>query len=97
MYSGLAAITRIIDDSGRVHNFEIVAAEVLANNNRLQSLSLIPDGTIKYTYPASNSIALNKSILYTGSKEEAAGALAAYRSKKNSDRGAFYQFREWPL
>jgi PAS domain S-box-containing protein len=92
MYSGLAAITRIIDDSGRVHNFEIVAAEVLANNNRLQSISLIPDGTIKYTYPASNRIALNKSILYTGSKEEAAGALAAYRSKKIVIAGPFTNF-----
>lgn len=92
MYSGLAAITRIIDDKGQVHHFDTVAKEVLANNSRLTSISLIPGGTIKYTYPATNNIALGKSILYTGSKEEAAGALAAYNSKKIVIAGPFTNF-----
>ncbi|WP_114789456.1 ATP-binding protein [Niabella yanshanensis] len=92
MYSGLAAITRIIDDKGQVHGFDTVAKEVLANNGRLTSISLIPGGTIKYTYPASNNMALNKSILHTGSREEAAGALAAYKSKKIVIAGPFTNF-----
>lgn len=92
MYSGLAAITRIIDDKGQVHGFDTVAKEVLANNGRLASISLIPGGTVQYTYPASNNTALGKSILYTGSKEEAAGALAAYKSKKIVIAGPFTNF-----
>lgn len=92
MYSGLAAITRIIDDKGQVHDFDTVAKEVLTNNSRLTSISLIPAGTIKYTYPATNNMALGKSILYTGSKEEAAGALAAFKSKKIVIAGPFTNF-----
>ncbi|MGE9312411.1 PAS domain S-box protein [Niabella sp. CJ426] len=92
MYSGLAAITRIIDDKGNVHNFDTAAKEVLANNSRLTSISLIPGGTIKYTYPATNHSALGKSILYAGSKEEAAGALAAFKSKKIVIAGPFTNF-----
>ncbi len=92
MYSGLAAITRIIDDKGQVHDFDTVAKEVLANNRRLTSISLIPGGTIKYTYPATNNTALGKSILYAGSKEEAAGALAAFKSKKIVIAGPFTNF-----
>ncbi|MCH5721038.1 hypothetical protein [Niabella hibiscisoli] len=92
MYSGLAAITRIIDEKGQVHRFDTVAKEVLTNNNKLASISLIPGGTITYTYPTSNSIAIGKSILHTGSKEEAAGALAAYKSKKIVIAGPFTNF-----
>jgi signal transduction histidine kinase/sensor domain CHASE-containing protein len=92
MYSGLAAIARIIDNNGEVHHFEETAKEVLKNNPRLSNISLIPGGIIKYTYPATNEAALNKSILNTRSGEEVAGALAAYHSKKIKIAGPFKNF-----
>ncbi|GAB3432683.1 ATP-binding protein [Niabella aquatica] len=92
MYSGLAAIGRIIDNNGEVRDFEETAKEVLKNNPRLYSISLIPGGVIKYTYPEHNEAALNKSILHTRGKEEISGALAAYRSKKIKIAGPFKNF-----
>ena len=92
MYSGLAAITRVIDHNGEVHHFEEAAKEALKNNPRLNNISLIPGGIIKYTYPEDSEPALNKSILDARIGEEVAGALAAYHSKKIKIAGPFKNF-----
>lgn len=92
MYSGLAGIARVIDNNGEVHHFEEAAKEVLKNNPRLNNISLIPGGVIKYTYPETNDAALNRSILHTQNKEEVASALAAYHSKKIKIAGPFKNF-----
>src|SRR5690606_12937577 len=51
MYSGLAAIARIIDPHGQVNSFDSTAKEIMSRNTLLNTVSLIPGGVIKYTYP----------------------------------------------
>ncbi|MCH5599248.1 PAS domain S-box protein [Niabella ginsengisoli] len=92
MYTGLAATTRIIDNSGSVLNFDNAARDILNSNKHLNNVSLIPGGIIKYTYPEGNKNALNSNILYDGSGEEAAAALAAYTSKKIKIAGPIRNF-----
>ncbi|WP_346236964.1 ATP-binding protein [Niabella insulamsoli] len=96
MYSGIAATTRMVNDGGMVTGFDEGAKSIIHSNTRLNNLSLIPGGIIKYTYPEKNRGAINSNILYSENREEAAAALESFKTKKVKISGPFRNFENVP-
>lgn len=62
--SAAKTISFFIDSTGRVNNFDSVAAEILHSNNYIDALQLLPEGVVKFTYPLKGyEASLNKNIL----------------------------------
>ncbi|MES2893845.1 MAG: PAS domain S-box protein [Bacteroidota bacterium] len=59
---GIAAtetLSFFIQPDGSVQNFDAVAAQIIASNNRIDALQLVPGGVIRYVYPVKE----NESVL----------------------------------
>lgn len=50
-YTTTLSLALTIDDNGVPHDFETIGAQLLAANNDIKAVQLVPDGVIKYTYP----------------------------------------------
>lgn len=64
-YATTITLALTIDDSGNPKNFEEVGKQLVANNNSVDAVQLVPKGVIKYTYPLKgNEAAINFDILH---------------------------------
>ncbi|MBU0941472.1 MAG: PAS domain S-box protein [Bacteroidetes bacterium] len=50
-YTTTLSLALTIDDNGVPRDFETIGAQLLASNNDIVAVQLVPDGIIKYTYP----------------------------------------------
>jgi PAS domain S-box-containing protein len=61
-YTTTLTLALTIGDDGQPKDFATIAAQLLASNNDIEAVQLVPDGIIKYTYPLKGnekSIGLN--------------------------------------
>ncbi len=62
-YTTTLTLALTINDSGTPDNFESISSQLLASNNSISAVQLVPDGVIKYIYPLEeNKSALNLNI-----------------------------------
>lgn len=65
-YVTTLTLAMTVNDEGQPENFDAIAAQLIANNNGIDAVQLVPDGVIKYVYPLrGNEAALNYDILRT--------------------------------
>lgn len=81
-YTATLTLALTLDENGVPIDFEKVGAKLVDSNSMIQTVQLVPGGTIKYTYPLKgNEKALGLNIL-KGSNEVAAGALRTINSRR---------------
>ncbi|MFA4867713.1 MAG: PAS domain S-box protein [Pedobacter sp.] len=81
-YTATLTLAITLDENGVPVDFEKVGAKLVDSNSMIQTVQLVPGGTIKYTYPLKgNEKALGLNIL-KGSNEVAAGALRTINSRR---------------
>ena len=80
-YTTTLSLALTIDDNGIPRDFETIGAQLLASNNDIVAVQLVPDGVIKYTYPLKgNEKAIGLDILK--SKSLKVEALASILKRK---------------
>jgi PAS domain S-box-containing protein len=63
-YTTTLTLALTIGDNGEPQDFDTIAAQLLASNNDIVAVQLVPDGIIKYTYPLKgNEKAIGLNIL----------------------------------
>ncbi|MEQ7800950.1 PAS domain S-box protein [Pedobacter sp. ASV1-7] len=81
-YTATLTLAVTLNENGVPVDFEKVGAKLVDSNSMIQTVQLVPHGTIKYTYPLKgNEKALGLNIL-KGSNEVAAGALRTINSRR---------------
>ncbi|WP_165830463.1 PAS domain S-box protein [Flavobacterium aquariorum] len=77
-YTVTLTLALTINDKGTPENFEAIASQLVASNNCISAVQLVPNGVIKYIYPLQgNESALNLNLFNTPSvKNEALKSIA---------------------
>nr|WP_315155797.1 PAS domain S-box protein [uncultured Flavobacterium sp.] len=76
-YTSTLTLALTINDNGTPDNFDSIGSQLLASNNCISSVQLVPNGIIKYVYPLEeNKSALNLNLFKTPNvKKEALKSL----------------------
>jgi len=77
-YTTTLTLALTINDNGTPENFDSISAQLIASNNSISAVQLVPNGIIKYIYPLKgNESALNLNLFNTPSvKYEALKSIA---------------------
>lgn len=87
-YATTLTLALTINDDGDPQNFDEIAKQLLASNNSINSVQLVPSGIIRYLYPMKgNEAALGLNILKKGSLRKE--ALLSIANKKMYFAGPF--------
>jgi sensor domain CHASE-containing protein len=80
-YTTTLSLALTINDNGVPENFNYISSQLLASNNCISSVQLVPNGIIKYVYPLKeNKSALNLNLFETSNVRKE--ALKSLISKK---------------
>ena len=87
-YVGALTLALTINDKGIPENFEAVGKQILANDEYIDAVQLVPDGIIRYTYPLEgNEAAIGINLLKD--KKYRHEALKAIQTRKMYFAGPF--------
>ncbi|EIA07346.1 PAS domain S-box protein [Flavobacterium frigoris] len=87
-YATTLTLALTINDEGKPQNFDEIAKQLLASNNSINSVQLVPNGIISYVYPMQgNEAAMGLNILK--SKKLRKEALQSIANKKMYFAGPF--------